>query len=1149
METGIRSRIGLFSDKVIEAGWLLAAVLTPLHFNVYTNRTFEPDKISLLRSLAVFVCAAWIIRFLEGNGEAFADGSTTGVGAHGAFSRKQWLPFLRTPLVIPVLLFFLAYLLSAVLSVLPGLSFVGSYSRLQGVYSISSYIVFFLAVVACLRGREQLDRLVNTLILTSLPAALYGIIQHYGLDPISWSMNMVDRPGANMGNPIFLAAYLIMVMPITLFKAVESFPSRARPEKKRASKLRIALFSTYVFAALSQFISILFTQSRGPWLGMFVGLSFFILTGLIMLRSTEEGGGQFTLRDAGNALLFSVCGLLTLFVPAYLLMLYRKKGFRWLWLAFVFQIMFVAVFIVLLNIHGSALAPLRNAPYIGRLGHLSEAESGTAKVRAIIWRGTADLIGSNPLRMIIGYGPETMKYVWDAHSPPELAHYEARNAAPDRSHNETYDLIVTTGFIGFFMYMALIGSILYFSLKWLGFIENRKQALLFAVLCGAGVVAGILLPRLIGGGAFTCVGIPAGLISALFAYVVVSPVFKRSFQAVPGSFFRRILILALLSGIVAHYTEIHTGISIASTRLYFFLYAALLAVMGLGNAWEEEAPARATPADAAHDGPESATTSRPVGKKQKKRSPVSPSRETGKKGRTALTGNPVLTWSVIAASVLMTAGFGFILNAQGETDPVSIIWSAFSTITVNGETRGSAALFLLLSATYAAGLVFILETVRQGLVFSGGKAASAIKGSGSGKTRLLEAAGIYTALTLLVPLAGMLIQASYALPDSDPGKSVIFYYVAQLVLLLAVAFTLPRDAEPAPGLSRRYGIWLYPLVGWLAIFAVFAINVRPIKADAYEKVAISFENRQQWDESIRFHDRAIALAPHEDFYYLCLGRTLFGKIATLPPGEEKEALFTKIYETMNRAHEINPLNTDHLANLGLLFLRWAESDPLKEGRRQKLKKAHRYYEMAVQGSPRKIIIINSWAKVYAAEADFGGALTKLRQSLAVDDKAAITYFSLGDLYAAMGRIGDAEAAYRRGIDLEPENAEALASLGHIYYKEGKIPEAEKASLNALSKDPKLVRVHSLLSLIYYTSGRVAKAVDENLKIVQVFPGNAAAHHNLSIIYEQTGQIDKAVQEMERVVALSPASARTALAPELERLRARSGHPSLAPGKP
>jgi hypothetical protein len=42
----------------------------------------------------------------------------------------------------------------------------------------------------------------------------------------------------------------------------------------------------------------------------------------------------------------------------------------------------------------------------------------------------------------------------------------------------------------------------------------------------------------------------------------------------------RILLIALLSALVAHFIEIHFGIAIAATRTYFWLYAALMVVFG-----------------------------------------------------------------------------------------------------------------------------------------------------------------------------------------------------------------------------------------------------------------------------------------------------------------------------------------------------------------------------------------------------------------------------------------------------------------------------------------------------------------------------------------------------------------------------------------
>ena len=61
----MQTKLGLFCDRIIEAGWLVAIVVVPLFFNVYSSRVFEPDKLSLLRSIALVMIAAWLVRTLE----------------------------------------------------------------------------------------------------------------------------------------------------------------------------------------------------------------------------------------------------------------------------------------------------------------------------------------------------------------------------------------------------------------------------------------------------------------------------------------------------------------------------------------------------------------------------------------------------------------------------------------------------------------------------------------------------------------------------------------------------------------------------------------------------------------------------------------------------------------------------------------------------------------------------------------------------------------------------------------------------------------------------------------------------------------------------------------------------------------------------
>ena len=125
----------------------------------------------------------------------------------------------------------LIYIVSTIFSISPQVSLWGSYQRMQGTYSTLSYIVIFALMAGNLRTREQVDRLVTTIIVTSVPVGLYGIVQHYGLDPLPWAGDVISRVAANMGNPIFVASYMIMIVPLTLSRLIESMTTIIKEEQ------------------------------------------------------------------------------------------------------------------------------------------------------------------------------------------------------------------------------------------------------------------------------------------------------------------------------------------------------------------------------------------------------------------------------------------------------------------------------------------------------------------------------------------------------------------------------------------------------------------------------------------------------------------------------------------------------------------------------------------------------------------------------------------------------------------------------------------------------------------------------------------------------------------------------------------------------
>ena len=520
----MRSRVSVFCDQVLEAGWLLALIIVPLYFNVYSSRVFEPDKITLLRSIVLVMVLAWLIKTLgEGVWSLKILPSAGGFGDAPQSRGNLLSRLIRVPLLLPTLLLVSAYLVATIFSVTPRVSFWGSYQRLQGAFSTLSYIVVFFMVLLNLRRPEQLHRLLFAVVLTSLPIAFYGILQHYGLDPLPWGGNVVARVASNMGNAIFISAYLIMVLPLTLARMVHAFPRALDQQPKQA---KIGLVAFYVVSLLLQLwawgalgvgrgllvsglllvalllVALYLRQSMARFL-LLGCLGFILSLQLVCILFSQSRG---PLLGLGGALFFFA--LLYVFIRRWRRTAVGLTGLMGLALAF----------LVLINLPQSPLSAVHRVPYIGQLGRVFEVSSGTGKVRVLIWEGALDMLQANPLRTLIGYGPESMYVAYNPYYPPDLAHYEARNASPDRSHNETFDALITTGVLGLLAYFFLFGSIFYYGLSWLGLIRGPRSRRAFALAGISGGVVGIALAYPFDGSLrFAGVALPIGFLAGVAA--------------------------------------------------------------------------------------------------------------------------------------------------------------------------------------------------------------------------------------------------------------------------------------------------------------------------------------------------------------------------------------------------------------------------------------------------------------------------------------------------------------------------------------------------------------------------------------------------------------------------------------------------------
>ncbi len=968
----MQTKLGLFCDKIIEAGWLAAAIVTPLFFNWYSNRVFEASKVALLRSITVVMLAAWLIKTLE-------------KGLPGERqNRKLASASLRTPLIVPVLFFAGAYLLSTVTSVSPRVSFWGSYHRRQGLYVVLCYIAIFFLVLETLRTRQQLERLITVILIVSLPVSLYGIMQHYEVDPLvwvrplAWMRRDVQRVESTLGNPILIAAYLITVVPLTVWQCIRSF-SPVRTKGKKAGR-SLVLFGCYILLLLLQLICLVLTQSRGPVMGLMAGVLFFCLLWAVL------------------------------------------RGQRGLALATVGVSIALFTILAVLNLPNTPLSFAKGMPYVERLTAIYK---DIVHDRGLIWSGAVNMIAADRTRIVIGYGPESMGLIFYPYMHPDWVAMKGYQEVADRCHNETLDAWVTGGLIGLSAYLVLFSSIFYYGLKWLGLIVNSRQRTFFVVTCLAGGLSGVLIPWLVDGPLrWAGVGIPAGILLALVIYLMTS-LFRHnptSKVQLPKSSFQ-ILLIALLSAFVAHFVEIQFGIAITVTRTYFWIYAALLVI--IGHCWQEEPLPEAAAETSPPDSSRQRRGQRRRGRRRKADRPF---------GRWALntstglsTSFELLTHSLLVGLILATIGFDLIthqfeLNANGPVifGLLFVIW-LFGGITIpilrplakrrSGKASNhSARPFDKLRRDLRAGLQSPISNLRT-----------------------------YVLGSLFCFLPFMAVHAAIVLPGAGVERATSIYYTCTFLVVLAVAVALLIGSIPGSKLKLQSShsqlrtsslrFWILSFGFWILSFLlILNSNLKAAQADIYYKFALSSEEKGEIDKAISVYSQAIQLAPRWSQYHASLGWAYGLKAVNASDADQRVAWFEDSVKTLEHARQMSLSDPDIIAKLGHIYWNWGSLMPDLEQKAEKLEAALAHYHQAVTLSP-------------------------LNHGYLLNDDMVQTYLHLGETYSALGELSRAAEAYQKVNEMAPDLYESHKGLASVYLQLGRLDEALEEAKTARDLAP------------------------------------------------------------------------------------------------
>lgn len=361
--------------------------LIPLVFTTVSYELFEFPKFLLLISGTIIISVGWVITAWHKRSFSLIPKSST--------KTKKYLHY-------SVLAVLATQLLSTLFSIDPHTSWWGYYSRFhQGLLTTICYTIIYFASLNFL-DKKSVQKIIKISISTSFLISLYAIAQRLGIDKNLWIQDVVHRPFSTLGQPNWLAAYLLPNLFLTLY-----FSSS---KNSKLSQIISALAYSTIFTA------ILLTRSR---------------SGLIALAASYL---------------------------AYWLLLLRNLSLKRVIYRFA---LYLSLSLTLTLIIGSAYTPSLSelisrsnsttSPTTPTGTQLESGGTESGDIRKIVWSGALELVKDHPF---LGTGPETFAYSYYWTRPIEHNYVSEWDFLYNKAHNEYLNFAANTGLIGLAAYLA-----------------------------------------------------------------------------------------------------------------------------------------------------------------------------------------------------------------------------------------------------------------------------------------------------------------------------------------------------------------------------------------------------------------------------------------------------------------------------------------------------------------------------------------------------------------------------------------------------------------------------------------------------------------------------------------------------------------------
>ncbi len=416
---------------------LVPVILTPFNYEL-----FEFNKMIVTYIITTAIVVLWIIKMIA----------------------EREIRITKTPLDIPIGLFVTSQVVSTVFSIDPHVSWFGYYSRFNGgLWSIFSYVILYYAFVSTMvspasatqnetdlkvskKAKPTITQIITkgdifpflrVSLFTAVVVALYGVAERLGIDKHLWVQDVQTRVFSTLGQPNWLAAYLVALIPISIVFALK-YPPLTKDHKLTATPTLLK----HVFWAVTTilfFLVLLFTRSRSGLLGLAVADAALWVLLYFKTRDKTELLPTFVILHAAFALIIFINGSNIAELDKYVSFSTIRDELS----------------------HHQTVQP--QAPTQG--GYVAPAlesggtESGT--IRKYVWEAAVYAWESTTKTWLIGTGTETFTFAFYRFRPAGHNMTSEWDFLYNKAHNEYLNYLATTGTFGLVSYLLVLGTFIF----------------------------------------------------------------------------------------------------------------------------------------------------------------------------------------------------------------------------------------------------------------------------------------------------------------------------------------------------------------------------------------------------------------------------------------------------------------------------------------------------------------------------------------------------------------------------------------------------------------------------------------------------------------------------------------------------------------